>query len=169
MKRIVIVGAPGSGKSTLALRLGGCLNVPVFERDGLGKLGSPEYRSAVTSLLKIDAWIFDGFPYYVDAEIYRAADTVIALDYPRHVVLRRVFVRSLSLVRGAAVGAHQPNSIRSWFGRDHAVRIAWTKYGDRKREIHTLSERAELIDIQIVRLASPATTESWLTDVCNEA
>ena len=166
MKRIVIVGAPGSGKSTLAARLGQCLKVPVFERDGLGKLGSPEYRSAVTSLLENEAWIFDGFPYYVDAEVYSAADTVIALDYPRHVVLRRVLARSLLLTRGVAHGAHRPSSIRSWFDRDHAVRIAWTKYGDRKREIHVLSEWAELLNTSVIRLANSAAADQWLSSVC---
>lgn len=166
MQRIVIVGAPGSGKTTLAQSLGRCLGIAVYERDGLGPLGSPAYRTAVAALLTDEAWIFDGFPYYVDTEVYEAADTVIALDYSRRIVLFRVMRRAVSLARGKEHGAHRQEGIRSWGRNDHAVKVAWAKYGDRKREIHALAARPELTNTPILRLVSPAATTDWLKKVC---
>lgn len=162
MKRAVIVGAPGSGKSTLARSLGERLSLPVFERDAHGVLGSPDFEEAVAAMLKTDAWIFDGFPYFVDEDVYEAADTVIALDYPRRVVLGRVMRRSLSLARGRHHGAHPNAGIGSWFAKDHAVRVAWTRYGDRKQEMRELADRPELADTQVIRLRTPSETTAWL-------
>ena len=165
MKRVVIVGAPGSGKSTLARTLSDRLGVPVVERDALGVLGSPEYREAVASLLQTESWIFDGFPYFFDAEVYVAADTVIALDYSRRVVWSRVIRRSLALARSASYGAHRNTGVRGWFAKDHAVRVACTNYGERKREMRQLANRPELADTPVVRLGTPAETTNWLVSV----
>jgi hypothetical protein len=52
------------------------------ERDGLGILGSDQYRAAIGALAGQRSWILDGAPYYLDDLIYPAADTVIFLDYP---------------------------------------------------------------------------------------
>ncbi len=87
MRRIVVVGPPGSGKSTLACALARRFDVRLFERDANGPLGSDEYRYAVDDLLGADGWVFDGFPYFVDAEIYGAADTVVALAFSHRLVL----------------------------------------------------------------------------------
>ena len=41
--------------------------------------------------------MFDGAPYNAELVVYPHADTVVALDYPRRVVQRRVLARSLRL------------------------------------------------------------------------
>lgn len=164
MQRVVVVGPPGSGKSTFAAALGLALGVVVFERDAHGQLGSDEYRSAVAALLKSDRWVFDGFPYYVDEDVYAASDTVVALRFNRSLVVKRVVTRSLALLR-APSGGHVRSGIWTWFNHDHAVRVAFTKYGHRIAEIDELPTRPELGNKQVLILRNPIEVARLLEDV----
>jgi adenylate kinase family enzyme len=157
MRRVVIVGCASAGKTTLAAALAECLAVPHVERDELGELGSPEYRLAVAEAVAGEAWIFDGAPYWVDSVVYRRVDTVVALDYPRRTVMRRVIWRSL----------RSPDD-RNWSDPNHPVRWAWSVWGDRRREIATLAALPDLHGAEIVRLRSPGHTRAWLRRLQSE-
>src|SRR4051812_43880374 len=122
MQRVVIVGCAGSGKTRLAAALALGTSLPHVERDELGELGSAEYRRAVEEAVAAEAWIFDGAPYWVESIVYRRADTVLALDYRKWTVMRRVIWRSL----------RSPDA-RSWFDPTHPVRWAWSVWGERRR------------------------------------
>jgi adenylate kinase family enzyme len=167
VQRIVIVGAPGSGKSTLAPEIGSRIDLPVFERDNLGDLGSEIYRRAVAQIIETESWIFDGFPYFVDDEVYRRANAVIALDYPKPLVMQRVLRRSLSLAidRRKRHGAHRHDGFVSWRHSDHPVRVAWSKFDDRLREMRTLSQRSSLEEVPVVILRSPKDAETFMSSL----
>jgi adenylate kinase family enzyme len=167
IQRLVVVGAPGSGKSTLARQLGECSGLPIFERDGLGALGSMIYRDNVARMLQEPAWIFDGFPFYVDDDVYSAADTVVALDYAKRIVMWRVLSRSLRLIGGQPIGAHGRGGVRSWFAADHAVRVAWTKYDERRAEIRQLNSQPALQRKTILRFATPHDAKRWFDSTCS--
>jgi adenylate kinase family enzyme len=151
VKRVVVVGCAGAGKTTLSAALAARLGVPHVERDELGELGSPEYRAAVSDLVRREEWVFDGAPYYVDEVVYGRAQLVVALDYPRRVVMRRVVWRAL----------RWPDA-QSWRDPEHPVRWAWSVWAERRREIADLERRPELASAQIVRLGSPADADRWL-------
>jgi hypothetical protein len=129
MQRVVVAGCAGSGKSTLARELAARTGLPLTERDGLGVLGSPQYKSAISQMAAGSRWILDGAPYYADEMVYSAADTVIFLDYPKRVVMWRVLRRTLGieLFRRPA-GAHKPQSFAAWRYAGHPVRWAWTSH-----------------------------------------
>jgi adenylate kinase family enzyme len=154
LKRVVVVGCAGAGKTTLSGALAARLGVPHIERDELGELGSPEYRAAVADVADRDEWVFDGAPYYVDEVVYRRAQLVVALDYPRRVVMRRVVWRAL----------RRPDA-RSWRDPEHPVRWAWSVWTERRREIADFERRPELASAQIVRLGSPADARRWLSAI----
>jgi adenylate kinase family enzyme len=154
MKRVVVVGCPGAGKTKLSAALAARLGLPHIERDELGELGSDEYRAAVAHIAGTDKWVFDGAPYYVDEVVYGRAQLVVALDYPRRVVMRRVVWRAL----------RRPDA-RSWRDPEHPVRWAWSVWTERRREIADLERRAELASPQIVRLCSPANARRWLSAI----
>ena len=159
-RRIVIVGVAGAGKSTVALRIGRASGLPVIERDALGALGSPEYRAEVTRVVRTESWIFDGFPYYVDDEVYQAADLVVALDYRKSRVMLRVLWRSIALALGATRGAHTPQTLHSWTDPDHPIQIAWKRHAARRTEIAELPARKGVP--VLVRLRSPRDADRWL-------
>ena len=162
MRRVVIFGAPGSGKSTLARRLSERTGLRWVERDGLGDLGSDDYRAAVSAVVAHDEWIFDGAPYYVDDEVYGRADTVIIFDFAKPVVMRRVLARSLGLLRpGRTVGAHRSAGLRSWLTADHPVRVAWTSHAARRREAVELLARDDLSGTTVIRFRTPREVDGW--------
>lgn len=166
MNRVVIFGAPGSGKSTLATQLAKRTGALMVERDALGPLGSDAYRTAVETVVGGDRWIFDGAPYYVDDLVYGRADTVIILDFPKPLIMKRVITRSLGLlVRRQPVGAHQPGGLWTWRDPNHPVRIAWTRYADRRQEARALLQRPDLQRAQILTFMRPGQLAEWLDRV----
>lgn len=116
------------------------LGVQYVERDALGPEGSDEFRANVAAAVAGDQWIFDGAPYWVEDVVYPRAELVVALDYPRRVVMRRVFARSLRT--------------RYFF----PTRWAWKVWPERRREIDELERRG----LPVERLRSPRQARRWL-------
>jgi len=166
MHRVVVAGCAGSGKSTLARELAARTGLPLFERDALGVLGSQEYCAAIGDMMATPRWILDGAPYYADELVYRAADTVIFLDYPKSVVMSRVLRRTLTIeLTGRPAGAHWRQGLAAWRDPEHPVRWAWTSHRDRHLEGLALMARPELRDAQIFRFTSPAIARRWLNEL----
>jgi adenylate kinase family enzyme len=98
MEKILITGNAGSGKTTLSYQLAEVLNrQDVINLDKL--IWKPKWRLAdteereleFTNIIRKQAWIVDG----VSKIILEAADTIIFLDYPRHICYFRAFKRNL--------------------------------------------------------------------------
>lgn len=101
MKRIMIVGGPGSGKSTLALRLAACLQRPVVHMDqiywtpGWIERSPAEVDRMALAAAEAPEWVFDGNCSRIWDRRAERAQMIIALDFPRHLRLRRVLWRSV--------------------------------------------------------------------------
>ncbi|WP_299551637.1 AAA family ATPase [uncultured Tateyamaria sp.] len=101
MQRVMIIGQPGSGKSTLALQLGDMTFLPVFHIDHIHwKSGWVERDWAEKTRMTLDvieqpAWVFEGGHSATWLERLARADTLIWLDLPVVLRLRRVLRRSL--------------------------------------------------------------------------
>lgn len=100
-RRIVILGNSGSGKSTLARRIGSALDLPVTHLDELywrpGWVPAPpeEFRADVAAAAGTKSWVIEGnYSRTLDLRL-PFADTVLFLDVPRPVCLRRVLMRQL--------------------------------------------------------------------------
>jgi hypothetical protein len=164
MERVVVIGCAGSGKSTLARQLADRTGLPLVERDALGDEGSPGYLSAITEMTAQPRWILDGSPYYADALVCAAADTVVFLDYPKALVLWRALGRtaSIELLRRHA-GAHRPQGLAALRDREHALRWAWTSHAGRHREgLALMGDRGQA---QILRFTRPAMAGQWLGQI----
>lgn len=101
MKRILIVGSAASGKSTLATRLHDILGLPIIHLDqhyfgnDWRKPTDYDWEKIVKKLVKNDEWIMDGnYRKTLDLRI-PSSDTIVLLDFPRHVCLVRAFKRRL--------------------------------------------------------------------------
>ena len=162
---VVVVGCCGAGKSTFSAELAFRLRVPYVERDALGKLGSDEYRAAVETMLKTDAWVFDGPPYFVDHLVYPAAQVVVCLDYSRSLVMKRAIRRSIKRTFARAEPSkNQSGRLRQWIAPGGPL-FAWKTYAQRKQEFATLSEKTELSETQILRFNHPREARDWLASL----
>jgi adenylate kinase family enzyme len=102
VRRILLIGSPGSGKSTLARALGARFNLPVTHLDrlwwqpGWVELGHEKFRPLVEGLVAAEKWVIDG-NYSAKWDLRMpSADTILWLDLPRHVCMRRVFRRAVT-------------------------------------------------------------------------
>jgi adenylate kinase family enzyme len=99
MQRVLVIGCSGAGKSTLSRKLAALKGLPLIDLDyeywrpGWIEPPKDEWRANVTEFCSRLAWVMDGnYAGTLDIRIARA-DTVIWLDYPRTVCLRRVLWR----------------------------------------------------------------------------
>jgi adenylate kinase family enzyme len=101
MQRIMVVGSSGAGKTTLANSLAEKLRLPVIHLDthywlpGWKAPSGDGWRQRMEGLADGPEWILDGnFAESFQARMSRA-DTMIWLDYPRLVCMRRIFARAI--------------------------------------------------------------------------
>jgi adenylate kinase family enzyme len=101
MRKVLVIGPGGAGKSTFAKQLGERLNLEVLHLDklywqpGWTEMPKPEWRKTVEELLKRDEWIMDGnYSGTLDLR-FKACDTVVFMDMPRRVCLRRALKRAV--------------------------------------------------------------------------
>lgn len=99
MQRVAIIGPGGAGKSTLARRLGEVTGLPVIHLDNEywrpGWVATPEdqWSRRVDVLAAGDRWIIDGNFGGTMAPRLERADTVVYLDFERHLYIWRVLKR----------------------------------------------------------------------------
>src|SRR5450755_5031891 len=91
----------------MARELARILGLPHTELDsiihqaGWTSLPEEEFRRQVSVLAAEQRWVLDGnYPDQVQPIIWARADTVVWLDMPRRVVMRRVITRTLHRVLG---------------------------------------------------------------------
>jgi adenylate kinase family enzyme len=169
MTRINVIGNSNAGKTTLARSLSDRLGVPHVELDALfwGPGWTPvpteTFRARVADALAAEAWVADG-GYQVARDItWSRADTIVWLDYPLPVVLRRWAGRTLHRVRSQEEfwpGTGNRDSLRRALGRESL--LWWILRHHRGKRRRTAARLAARPDLAVVRLRTPAETADWL-------
>lgn len=97
MRKILITGNAGSGKTTLSYKLADELNRTdlinldkIVWKPGWILVDKEEKELELIEITKMQTWIVDG----VSRKLLEAADTIIFLDYPRHVCYWRALKRN---------------------------------------------------------------------------
>jgi adenylate kinase family enzyme len=119
-KRVVVLGSSCAGKTTFSLRLASALKANHIELDALHwepnwkQADDNVFRARVRQAIASDSWVVDGNYSKVHDLIWPQADTLIWLDPPLPVVLRRFFFRALSRsFKGEMLWGHSKETLRS--------------------------------------------------------
>ena len=176
MRRIALVGSPGSGKTTVAAELARRLGLThveldaVFHQPSWGELPRDEFRSRVAAALDghdgRDGWVVDGNYAAVQDLVWARADTVVWLDLPRAITMRRVVRRSAArvLLRRRLWNDNRER-LRELLSRDPHRSIvvwAWTMHGTYAERYGAASCEPAYAHLTFVRLRSPSEVRRFL-------
>jgi adenylate kinase family enzyme len=166
-RRILVVGVSGNGKTALSRRLGARLGLPVTELDALnhqpgGTEASEEdfRRDVEAAMSSSDGWVLDGlYEWKIGNLILRHADTLVWLDQPLPLVLRRLVKRAVKdiVTRRDLFNGNRQTWRFAFFMRDSLVSYAVKQHFEYRRNWPVgLGHHPNL---QIVRLRSPREVE----------
>ena len=164
VRRLSVVGISGSGKTSLSLRLAVALGVQhieldaMFHQPGWAELPPAEFRRRVEVAIQADGWVADGNYSAVRDLVWAAADTVVWLDLPRSLVMRRVLGRTIARAvtrRELWNGNREP--LTGMFRRDPQENIvlwSWTNHGEFTRRYENAASDPANAHLTFIRLRS---------------
>jgi hypothetical protein len=156
----------GAGKTTAARRISHALDLPFHEMDALAV--GPGWSTPITLAHDVSVivaqprWVFDSWGHVeVRDAMWAAADTVVWLDYPRRVVLPRLFRRSVrrSSSRERIFGGNV-ETWRGWLSPGHPLWHAVRTFGARR--VYLAARTRTEPGIEVVRLRKPRDFNGWL-------
>ncbi|MEO6333685.1 MAG: DNA topology modulation protein [Pyrinomonadaceae bacterium] len=160
MKKVLVIGSPGAGKSVFSRQLGEITRLPVIHLDrhywrtGWIEPSRDVWSRQLEEMLKGDEWIMDG-NYGGTMELrLEYCDTVIFLDFPRHICTWRIAKRTFQY-RGRNrpdLAAGCPEKLDLEF-----IRLTWT-YPSRSRprvmeRLTRVAERVSIVKLKTGREA----------------
>lgn len=162
--RVIIIGLAAAGKSTLAAQLAAAFEVRCVDLDALHWLPNWEGREREDFRACVDEATADLEAGWVVAGNYSAcrdilwprATTLIWLDYPFGLVMRRLLVRTLRRwwTQERLFGGTNTEQLAKIFSRDSLVWWVIKTWRRRKHEYPQEFERPEHAHLQIIHLTS---------------
>ncbi len=172
MQRISVVGTSGAGKSTVARQLASSLGVPFVELDaiyhqpGWAPLAAAEFRPQVAQLAAGDGWVIDGNYSAVRPLVWGRADTVVWLDLPRRLVMRRVIWRTLRRVTFRTElwngNRERWSNLLSWVPEESVISWAWHRHAVYRERYSAAMQDPAHAHLRFVRLADRGAVRCFL-------
>lgn len=179
VRRISVIGSSGSGKTTVARDLAIRLGIPHLELDaihhlpGWTPLETNEFRGQVTDFTNGNAWVVDGNYSNVRDVVWQRADTVVWLDYPRWLVMRRLVPRTLRrLITRQELWNSNRESLSNLYSRDpeqNVILWSWTHHSLYRQRFAGDQQDPRWDHLAFVRLSSPRTTQRFVDSVGSAA
>jgi adenylate kinase family enzyme len=172
VRRVAVVGNSGAGKSMLAARLARRLGVLHVELDAIfhlpdwRELPEDDFRAAVLAATAGDGWVVDGNYRAVRDLVWSRADTVVWLDLPRALVMRRITWRTLSrMVTRRRLWNSNRERVRNLLSTNPERSIilwSWTKHAEYRRRYAADMSDPRWSQLTFVRLTSTRAIERFL-------
>jgi adenylate kinase family enzyme len=177
VRRVSVVGTSGAGKSTLAQALAKRLAVPYVELDALmhqpGWAPRPdrEFMDEVDRATSQSGWVVDGnyMRFVIEGPVWKRADTVVWLDFPRRTVMRQLIARTLrrAVTREKLWNDNREplSNLLSFDPEKSIIAWAWVKHDEFVQRYNTALTDPMWREITFIRLRSPADVKGWLESV----
>lgn len=182
--RIHVMGDSCAGKSTLAARLADGLGLDFVDMDainwlpnwvGLNATDPDEFDRRLQGATAGDGWIVAGsYTGHAQAVFWARLDTVVWLDLPLPLLLRRVMTRSWrrwrtkELLWGTNYEKFWPQ-LMVWRKEESLVWWIITTYTRRRRQMLSFMADPRWRHIRFVRLTSPEEIETWTAEIVGAA
>jgi adenylate kinase family enzyme len=171
-RRIAVVGTTGSGKTTMARQLSLRLDIPHVEMDAIywqpnwTETPTDLFREMLAEALSAGSWVTDGNYGKVRDIVLGRAETLIWLDYPLSLILRRLTARTTRRVAGRLeLWNGNRERLRDVFGRENILLWAVRTHRRRRTEYEALLRERPYPRLQIIRLRSPTEARRWLASL----
>jgi adenylate kinase family enzyme len=165
-RRIAVIGGSCAGKTTLAARLADRLGIPHIELDSLHhhpnwveSTAAELQRDVEAALEPLEGWVVDGnYMRKIGTLVIDRADTVVWLDLPLGVCLRRMWSRSTTRIRDGTDlwGTGNRETWPNFLFKPNALLPYEVRTRRRRRR-----ECSVLAPGRLVRLRTPADVEAW--------
>ena len=175
-RRVHVIGNSTSGKSTLAERLARALDADFVELDalnwlpgwvGLNETDPDELERRFQHATRGDAWVVAGsYSAYAQRVFWSRLDTVIWLDLPLRLLLKRFFNRSWrrwrrrELLWGTNLERFWPQ-FALWRGTDSLLYWILTQHARKRRVTLAWMADPRWAHIRFVRLTSVSEVETF--------
>jgi adenylate kinase family enzyme len=170
---VAVIGGSCTGKTTLSRELARLLGVPHVELDALHHDAGWQEAPAEVLQARVDAaldaapdgWVADGnYHGKIGTSVVARADTVVLLDLPRRVALRRALWRTARrVVTRKELWNGNRETLRLALSRDSMVWWVIRQHGS--YETKWLPRLAPLDRVSVVRLRSPREVRAWLQSI----
>ncbi|HYM15983.1 MAG TPA: AAA family ATPase [Dehalococcoidia bacterium] len=169
-RRVVVVGTTGAGKTTFARAVAAAIGAPHTELDALNwepgwtPAEPAAFRARADQAAAGPAWVIDGNYGQVRDVVWARADTLVWLDYPFPLVIRRLFVRSLrrGLRREQLWNGNQERLSMQFLSRDSLFLWAVKTHWRRRREYPERLREPALAHLAVHRFRHPRAAGRWL-------
>jgi adenylate kinase family enzyme len=176
---VSVVGTSGVGKSTFASSLALSLGCPFLELDSVyhqadwAPLETSVFRARVAAVVAGERWVIDGNYSKVRDIVWARADTVVWLDLPRRVVMRRLVWRTLRRVAGRAElwngNREHWRNLFTWDRQESVISWGWHTYGSNRARYAAAAADPANGHLVFVRLTSPRAVRRFLRGVQSAA
>ena len=173
MRRVSVIGGSCTGKTTTSRALAVRLGVPHIELDALHHDAGWQEAPAEVLQARVDAalaaapdgWVVDGnYHGKLGISVLERADTVVFLDLPFGLTLRRVLWRTGSRIASRKeLWNGNRETLRNALSRDSIVWWVITQHGKYRQNWPPRYEA--LPHLQVVRLRSPREVRDWLQSI----
>ncbi|XAM01322.1 AAA family ATPase [Phycisphaeraceae bacterium D3-23] len=171
--RITVVGNCGSGKTTLARAIAQRRGVPYLSVDeALWKPGwvmrdDDEVQRRLTEAMAADAWVSDGNLGSRSHYVLPLLDTVIWLDLPKHLVMRRLLARTVrrAWTKEELFSGNREGWRHSFASKESILPYAWNAHAMYRRRYEALFADPDYAHLKRIRLTTPRQVEQFMRDL----